>query len=93
MKPIYVPKYLDEPPKFLAWTYPQLLVVTGPFIFGLVFKQIFLGLLGSVLVCVMARKLKTLLEGSCILSALYWYLPSTRTFKTLPPSYIREYLG
>ncbi len=91
MTPIYVPKYLDEPPKFLVWTYPQLMMVGGPFVMGLIFKHILLGLIGCVVMGYGLRKLQQTFKGTHFMSVLYWHLPHTTRF--LPPSHIREFLG
>ncbi len=92
MNPIYVPKYLDEPPRILMWTHAEAAILLGPFMLGIVFSFIMLGIIGSVAMGLSLKKLQKSFEGSCILSAAYWYFPQNK-LKTLPPTYIREYLG
>jgi conjugal transfer pilus assembly protein TraL len=93
LKPVYVPKYLDEPPKFLLWTYPQFVCLCAPFLLGLMIKQMLWGLLVSVILMWVLRQCKQMFKDVNVMSLLYWHLPHQKIFQNLPQSYIREYLG
>lgn len=90
----YIPKYLDEPARFLVWTYPQALCLGAPVFWGIMTKSMMLGLLGSLLIAYALRRFKSVIPGGCFMSFIYWHLPySKRSYRFMPPSHIREYLS
>jgi len=91
-KKYYVPRHLDDPPKFLLWSLDEAMVLLVPFIIGVLLSQVVIGMVLGVLSMLMVRRLKSK-EGSNILfSLLYWHFPINR-FSHTPPSYIRTYIG
>jgi conjugal transfer pilus assembly protein TraL len=91
----YIPKYLDEPPRWLFWTMDEAIVLIAPLLLGLiVFNRLILGFVLGVILMVILKKLKGSRGPHFLLSHFYWYFPfNDKYLKATPPSYIREYLG
>jgi type IV conjugative transfer system protein TraL len=64
-----------------------------PMMFGLFFDQLTLGIVISVGNYRINQKYKERFGKGQIQAVAYWFLPSGYSFKKLPPSHIREYLG
>lgn len=90
----YIPKFLDEPERFLFWTLDEALALVAPMILGVIVGHTIIGLSIGLVAMLVLRKLKSSGGSKVIKSWLYWHLPSNliRT-KGTPPSYIREYGG
>ncbi len=84
---------VDTPLKILFWTAPELLMWVCPPFLGLICDQLTLGIVGSVLYGFGAKYYQVHFGKGQFQAVRYWFLPPNRRFKTLPFSYIREYLG
>ena len=86
--------HLDDPLRFLYWTLDEAATIVGPVFFGLAIEHPFLGLLGSFACYAAVRTVKKRFGLENLKHALYWYLPkSHKHLPSVPPSYIREYIG
>ena len=91
---VYIPKHLDDPPRFLFWSIDEAGVLILPIFFGLFFGFLCTGLLFGSALLVLFRKLKQGRGTTFFLSACYWYLPYCESiWRATPPSHIREYFG
>lgn len=85
--------YVDTPLKFLLWTVNEIVMLVVPCFIGIVIDQFALG----VIVCVGYfwgyKKYKRRFGKGQFQAVRYWYLPNDSRFKSIPPSFRREYLG
>ncbi len=84
---------VDTPLKILFWTVPELLMWVVPLFTGLMLNQVMLGALTSLLYVWGAKHYRRHFAKGNFQAVKYWFLPTDRRLKTLPPSFIREYLG
>lgn len=90
----HFPQTLDEPFKIILWTLDELSVFMIPVLLSVsCFNNIICGLLigGSLLVGL--KKIKGEQGHYFILNLMYWYLPKIISFRKIPASYIREWIG
>ncbi len=85
--------YVDTPLKILLWTVPELLMLIAPMLIGLIIDQLTLGLIVTIFYYWANKKYQRSFGKGQFQAVKYWYFPPDRRFKTLPPSYIREYMG
>lgn len=89
-----IPGFLNEPEKFIRWTFGELSVFLGPL---LVVGFFFSWVLGLVLAVTLYKCLKLLTQGPYgdLFHALdYWFMPfSRRRYKAIAPSHIKEWVG
>lgn len=84
---------VDTPLRILFWTVPELVMLIVPFLVGLMLDQVTLGILSSVFYFWIHKKYQRHFGKGQFQAVKYWFLPNTSRFKSLPPSFIREYLG
>lgn len=85
---------LDKPLRFLGINKDEALVVALPLFGGLFVGWIVCGFLVGIGGLSLLRSLKKQNEGSTLIHALYWHLPTPRKALKLPvPSHIREMIG
>ena len=85
---------LDKPLRFLGINKDEALVVIIPLFGGLFMGWIIVGFLIGIGALSLLRTIKTQNEGSTLIHALYWHLPTPRKALKLPvPSHIREMIG
>ena len=85
--------YLDSAVKILFWTKGELLLILGPFFFGIFFDAFALGIVTSAINFYGIRTYQKRFGKGLLEAAMYWYLPPFNKLKCFPPSYIREYTG
>lgn len=85
--------YVDTPLKILLWTVDEILMLIGPAFLGLIIDQFILGMLISVVYFWGYKRYQRKFGKGQFQAVRYWYLPTSRSFKWLPPSYVQEYLG
>jgi type IV conjugative transfer system protein TraL len=85
--------YIDTPMKILFFTVPEILGCLGPLMLGLAIKQFTVGCFGSLSFIFVYRSYKRHFGRGQFAAVKYWFLPLDARLRTLPPSYIREYLG
>jgi conjugal transfer pilus assembly protein TraL len=90
----YIPKHLNDPPRWLFWTMDEATILISGFALGVLFNHILIaGVLGIALMLLL-KKLKGKEGNSFLLNRAYWYFPLCKqAFKITPPSYIKEYIG
>ena len=85
--------YVDSPLKILFWTMPELLMLVVPCFIGLIIDQVTLCLIISVFNFWVSKKYQQYFGKGQFQAVTYWFLPRNRRFKTLLPSFVREYIG
>ena len=89
----FVPQTLDDPPRLLFWDMDVAMVFVVVLGFSIMVGQMILGaILGVVLAAWFARS-KSGRNRGYGLHLLYWYLPVGLSFKRVPPSSKRSFLG
>lgn len=85
---------LDKPLRFLGINKDEAFVVALPLFGGLFMGWILSGFLVGIGALSLVRTIKKQNEGSALIHALYWHLPTPKKAMKLPvPSYIREIIG
>jgi type IV conjugative transfer system protein TraL len=85
---------LDKPLRFLGINKDEALVVVIPLFGGLFIGWIVCGFLVGIGALSLLRTIKKQNEGSTLIHALYWHLPTPKKALKLPvPSHIREMIG
>lgn len=84
--------HVDTPLKILFWTVPEILMLIVPSFVGLILNQLSLGLGFSMLSFWLNKKYQATFGASQFQAVSYWFLPPN-SFKAIPPSYARFYLG
>ncbi len=84
---------VDSPLRILFWTKGQILLFLAPFFIGMLMDYFFIGCCISTLNAWVCKHYKRRFGKGQLQAVLYWYFPSPPKLKTLPPSYIHEYLG
>ena len=85
--------HVDSPLKYIFWTKGEICLFLIPGFIGLFFDQLTLGLVISGLNVFLNREYKKRFGKGQLQAVKYWFFPSEKAFKKLPPSHIREYLG
>jgi conjugal transfer pilus assembly protein TraL len=89
-----IPKHLDDPELIGLWTLDEFLVMIIPFVSGIMFQHIVLGLLAAIGFWLSYRKIRAGRSMSWILHFGYWYLPGEFFgLKSFPPSHLRVLAG
>ena len=88
----YILSEIDSPVKILFWTKGELGLFLGPFFLGVFIDEFICGVMISFLNIFMVKEYKKRFGKGQLQAVLYWYLPLTKKLKSLPPSFIREYL-
>ena len=94
MNAYHLPRYLDEPFRFMIWTLDECVVFGIPFVIATFYLDaVISGLIvgGSLLLCL--RKLKGDAGHTFLYQWAYWHLPPILRFKKMPLSYQRFYRG
>jgi conjugal transfer pilus assembly protein TraL len=90
----YIPKHLDDMPKFLLWDIDIALFFIVPFFFGFLIGKGFIGLVCAFLFSHYWKKIKGTGGQNFIQYLVYWYYPkSILGLKATPDSSIRNYIG
>lgn len=90
----YLLNRLDKPLRFLGVNKDEVLSLIMPIFGGLIMGWIITGFLLGIGLLSLLRMIKKRNEGSSLIHAMYWYLPSHDMSLRLPvPSHIREYIG
>lgn len=88
----YIPRRLDDPPRFLLWRWDVALVGVFIFLIGIWFGWTITGL---VVALAAATALNKVVEGThpgISTHLAFWHF-GTPKLKTAPPSSVREFIG
>ena len=88
-----IPIFLNEPDKILFWTWGEVGWFLGIFFFVWILCSFVLGVLLGVGTIKLFRLLEKSAFGDLTKIGVYWFLPTYKSFKSLPPSYVRELIG
>ena len=88
-----IPVFLNKPDKVVFWTWNEVTWFLGTLLFVWLTASFLLGLALSIGMVKLLRVLQKSSLGDLTKVGPYWFLPSRKSFKFLPPSDIREYLG
>jgi len=88
----YIPKHLDDPPRFLLWTMDEAIILLAPFMLGILFSHILIGIVIGLCMLFAIKKLKGIEGQNILFNMVYWYLPIYHLKRT-PPSCVREFIG
>ncbi|MFT6220594.1 MAG: type IV conjugative transfer system protein TraL [Rickettsiales bacterium] len=90
----YIPRHLDDIPKFLLWDIDVALCFLVPFFFGFMISQTLIGLFCAFLATYYWKRVKGSGQQNFIRYLIYWYYPkSVLGLKATPDSSIRNYIG
>ena len=88
-----IPIFLNEPDKIIFWTWFEVFWFLGIFFLVWILYSFLLGLLFGIGAIRCLRWMQRSPLGDLTKVGVYWFLPTQKSFKTLPPSYIREFMG
>jgi conjugal transfer pilus assembly protein TraL len=92
---LVLPRYLDEPERFLCWTVDEAVVMLMPMVVGLLLHHSGVGSLLGIGLFALYHHIKTRSHGFYTLKGfLYWhgFLPAGR-WHAMPPAWLREVMG
>lgn len=90
----YILNRLDKPLRFLGVNKDEAFALVGPLFGGLFMGWVVTGFLFGMGSLSLLRMLKKRNEGSTLIHAMYWYLPSHERALRMPvPSHVREYIS
>ena len=93
MKPLLMPRNLDDQLMILFWSADELLPGFFIFVVGVLISQKLICLAIAIVVTKMFRKMKEGNPDGFLLHMAYWVgLLSTKRTKTLPNPFVREYV-
>jgi conjugal transfer pilus assembly protein TraL len=89
----YIPRYLDDPERWLFWSMDEAIMIIAPLIFGIYMGNLLISLVASFILYTSWRKIKGTEQANLAVYAFYWFFPKALTRLASPPSYIRSYIG
>lgn len=92
MQWIEVPRTLDAPARFLFWDFDYVMVASVGLVMGLMISGVTAGLVATVGLTWLWRRLRAGSGVDRVLALLYWHLPMD-IFNRLPVSSRRHFLG
>jgi type IV conjugative transfer system protein TraL len=90
---IPIPIFLNEPDKIIFWTWFEVFLFLSLFFLVWILCSFLLGLLFGFVAIKLLRWMQKSPWGDLTTVGVYWFLPTQQSFKNLPPSYIREFMG
>ena len=90
----YLPKRLDDAPKFLLWPIDEALCFLVPLFFGMIVGLGFLTIIFAILPTYFWKKFKGKGGSNLVRALIYWYYPrSILDLKVAPDSSIKKYIS
>ncbi len=90
----YIPKHLDDAPKFLLWDIDEAFAFIGPLFFSVMIGKGLLGLFLAFGIYKAWKKVKGSGGQNLIKCLIYWYYPkSILGLKKTPDSSIKNFIG
>lgn len=88
----YIPRRLDDTPKFLMWDFDIAAVALFGFVVGVISGFLFTSAAGGIALAALLSKAKSGQHPGFSLHLLNWFV-GYPSFRATPPSYVREYIG
>ena len=89
-----IPRRLDDPERWLFWTFDEAAALLGPAVLGLAANQFVAGLVAGIAGWLLLRRVKRGGGANIAVGALYWFLPEfVLRLRGTPPSHLRRFLG
>ncbi len=89
----YVPQTLDDPPKLLFWDMDVAMVFIVMLGFAIMVGQMVIGTIAGLILAAMFARAKSGRSRGYGLHLLYWYSPVGLSFKRVPASNKRNFVG
>ena len=91
----YIPRHVDDPERWLFWTWDEALALILPIaLISVGMGQFLLGIASAAVWFYGLRRLKGSEQPNIVIYMAYWFFPHwLLRFKGTPPSYIREYVA
>ena len=90
----YLLNHLDEPVRFLFFTFSEFIVLLIPFMFGLFMDRMMFGLITGIVLYQLLRLIGKSFGGATLRQIAYWFLPTAKNMMQLNiPTCIRELQG
>ena len=87
-----IPRRLDDPERWLFWTFDEAAALLGPAVLGLAANRFVMGLVAGIAGWLVLRRVKRGGGANIALYALYWFLPEfVLRLRATPPSHVRRY--
>lgn len=95
MTSLRLPRYLNEPERFLLWTLDEVVMFLIPLLLGLFLEKSGLGLIGGLVVFFLYGRLKEKTDHFFhVRGWVYWQWPYRLAVSPQwPPAWIREVIG
>ncbi len=94
LEKFYIPKHLDDAPRFLLWSVDEAMAAMIPLFFGILMGM---GVFTPILAIISFKswkKIKGSGGSSLLKSLIYWHYPRTLLgLKATPDSSIKNYIG
>ena len=91
----YIPRRLDDPDRFFIWTIDELGMICVPFLVGILWGYIAIGVIAGLILCIGWRRVKGADGINHAIHLLYWHLPMSGllSLRVTPPSHFRFFAG
>ncbi len=94
LEKFYIPRHLDDAPKFLFWSVDEAMIILIPIFFGIMINMTILAILLSTVLFKSWKKVKGFGGRGIIQMILYWYYPkSLLDLKYTPDASIKHYIS
>ena len=93
MRPVYMPRHLDEPMTVLMWPADEMIPIIACLSVGILIQQKLICLIIGIVAMRFFRKMKEGNPDGYLLHALYWHGFVGGGARTMPNPFIREYIA
>lgn len=95
LEKFYIPKHLDDAPKFLLWSIDEAMSFIVPLFIGVMMNMGVVGVIVAIATFKMWKKIKGTGGGSNLIKCIiYWYYPChVLGLKATPDSSIKSYIA
>ena len=93
MRPLYMPRHLDEPMTVLMWPADEIIPIIACLSVGILIQQKLICLIIGIVAMRFFRKMKEGNPDGYLLHALYWVGLIKGKARTMPNPFIREFLA
>lgn len=92
MKPVQIPRRVDEPPHVLLWSVDELAPILLGLTIGMVMQKALICVVIGIFIAQAYKKFKDNFPDGYLLHIMYWYGVQTKTTFSYPNSFIRNFL-